>query len=71
MDESTNVAAALDGDVLRKQSGEWMRYWDTEIRGEESDMSNSNGRRGSNLIYHWHLPFLICHLETDSCLYCR
>lgn len=23
----------LDWDVLRKQSGEWLRYWDTEIRG--------------------------------------
>jgi iron(III) transport system substrate-binding protein len=23
----------LDWDLLRKQSGEWLRYWDTEIRG--------------------------------------
>jgi iron(III) transport system substrate-binding protein len=23
----------LDWDLLRKRSGEWMRYWDTEIRG--------------------------------------
>jgi iron(III) transport system substrate-binding protein len=23
----------LDWDVLRKQGGEWLRYWDTEIRG--------------------------------------
>ena len=24
----------LDWDLLRKQSGEWLRYWDTEIRGK-------------------------------------
>jgi iron(III) transport system substrate-binding protein len=24
----------LDWDLLRKQGGEWMRYWDTEIRGQ-------------------------------------
>jgi iron(III) transport system substrate-binding protein len=23
----------LDWDLLRKQSGDWLRYWDTEIRG--------------------------------------
>jgi iron(III) transport system substrate-binding protein len=23
----------LDWNVLRKQSGEWLRYWDTNIRG--------------------------------------
>jgi hypothetical protein len=22
----------LDWDLLRKQGGEWLRYWDTEIR---------------------------------------
>jgi iron(III) transport system substrate-binding protein len=24
----------LDWDLLRKQSGEWLRHWDTEIRGQ-------------------------------------
>jgi iron(III) transport system substrate-binding protein len=24
---------ALDWDLLRKEGGEWLRYWDTEIRG--------------------------------------
>jgi iron(III) transport system substrate-binding protein len=23
----------LDWDLLRKQGNEWLRYWDTEIRG--------------------------------------
>jgi len=23
----------LDWDLLRKEGGEWLRYWDTEIRG--------------------------------------
>jgi iron(III) transport system substrate-binding protein len=31
MNEKVN-AMPLDWDVLRKQSGEWLRYWDTEIR---------------------------------------
>ena len=26
----------LDWDLLRKQGGEWLRYWDTEIRGRSS-----------------------------------
>ena len=31
MNERVN-AMPLDWNVLRKQSGEWLRYWDTEIR---------------------------------------
>jgi hypothetical protein len=31
MNEKVN-AMPLDWNVLRKQSGEWLRYWDTEIR---------------------------------------
>ena len=31
MNENVN-AMPLDWNVLRKQSGEWLRYWDTEIR---------------------------------------
>jgi iron(III) transport system substrate-binding protein len=25
----------LDWDLLRKDGGEWLRYWDTEIRGQQ------------------------------------
>ena len=32
MNERVNEMT-LDWDLLRKQSGEWLRYWDTEIRG--------------------------------------
>ncbi len=27
----------IDWDLLRKQSGEWLRYWDTEIRGRSKE----------------------------------
>jgi iron(III) transport system substrate-binding protein len=27
----------LDWDLLRKQSSDWLRYWDTEIRGRSKE----------------------------------
>src|SRR6266850_4403178 len=36
MNEKVNEMP-LDWDLLRKQSGEWLRYWDTEIRGRNQN----------------------------------